>query len=205
VRQTLNITADTFVIGMAGRGTEQKGWRTALGAYLQLKENFPEHKFAWLCMGEGACLREIASEFNVSHSDICLLGNVDNPHYYMAACDVGLVPSSFSEGLPLCIIEFYEHGVPVIASDLCGIPEVIVPENYAPGGLLIEMNEALIPQQASLLAHLTRYVTEPALRVQHGLAALAIRQRFDMESFIAAHEKLYKRVLASKLVYTSSN
>jgi glycosyltransferase involved in cell wall biosynthesis len=195
VRQQLGIAPSTFVIGMAGRGTEQKGWRTALVAYQQLKERFPARQFAWLCMGEGPCLREIATELGTQYQDIKLLGSVDNPHYYMAACDVGLVPSSFSEGLPLCIVEFYEHGVPVIASDLCGIPEVIVPADHAPAGLLIDMDEALVPRTASLLAHLTAYVTQPALREQHGQAASEIRRRFDMETFVAAHERLYKRVV----------
>ena len=195
VRQHLSLAPDTFVIGMAGRGTEQKGWRTALAAYQQLKQQFPERQFAWLCMGEGPCLREIATELGDRHPDIRLLGSVDNPHYYMAACDVGLVPSSFSEGLPLCIVEFYEHGVPVIASDLCGIPEVIVPADHAPGGLLIEMDEALVPRTASLVAHLAAYVAQPTLRAQHGQAASDIRRRFDMETFVEAHERLYERVV----------
>ncbi len=203
VRQELNIAPDTFVVGMAGRGTEQKGWRTALGAYLQLKRQFPARQFAWLCMGEGPCLREIAAELGDQHPDIYLLGSIDNPHYYMAACDVGLVPSSFSEGLPLCIVEFYEHGVPVIASDLCGIPEVIVPADHAPGGQLIEMDEALVPRSASLLAGLARYVAEPQLREEHGRTALAIRQRFDMAPFVVAHEHLYTRVLAGQSLPSS--
>ncbi len=203
VRQALRITPNAFTVGMAGRGTEQKGWRTALTAYLQLKQQFPEQQFAWLCMGDGPCLREIAAELGNQHPDIRLLGSIDNPHYYMAACDVGLVPSSFSEGLPLCIVEFYEHGVPVIASDLCGIPEVIAPAHHTPGGLLIEMDEALVPRPASLQAHLASYVTQPVLREQHSQAALSIRQRFDMEPFVAAHEQLYKRVLAGEPVSTS--
>jgi glycosyltransferase involved in cell wall biosynthesis len=197
VRQELGIAPDTFVVGMVGRGTEQKGWRTALVAYQQLKQQFIGHQFAWLCMGEGPCLREIAAELGDQFPDIRLLGSIDNPHHYMAACDVGLVPSSFSEGLPLCIVEFYEHGVPVIASDLCGIPEVIVPPDHAPGGLLIEMDEALVPRTESLLQHLASYVTQPSLHQQHGQAAREIRKRFDMQPFVDAHEQLYRQVVAS--------
>jgi glycosyltransferase involved in cell wall biosynthesis len=197
VRQELGIAPDTFVVGMVGRGTEQKGWRTALVAYQQLKQQFAGRQFAWLCMGEGPCLREIAAEIGDQYPDIHLLGSIDNPHHYMAACDVGLVPSSFSEGLPLCIVEFYEHGVPVIASDLCGIPEVIAPANHTPGGLLIEMDEALVPRVESLLQHLAAYVTQLSLRQQHGQAAREIRKRFDMQPFVDAHEQLYRQVVAA--------
>jgi glycosyltransferase involved in cell wall biosynthesis len=200
VRAQLGVSSDTFVIGMAGRGTEQKGWRIALTAYQQLKQQFPKRKFAWLCMGEGPCLQEIKAELGTNNPDIYLLGSVDNPHYYMAACQVGLVPSSFSEGLPLCITEFYEHGVPVIASDLCGIPEVIVPTYHAPGGLLIEMDDALVPRVVSLLGHLVTYVTQPNLREEHGRAAREIRRRFDIEPFVEAHEQLYEQVLSGQLV-----
>jgi glycosyltransferase involved in cell wall biosynthesis len=200
VREELGIGADAFVVGMAGRGTEQKGWRTALAAYLQLKQQFPARRFAWLCMGEGACLREIKTELGDSHPDIYLLGSVDNPHYYMETCDVGLVPSSFSEGLPLCVLEFYEHGTPVIGSDLCGIPEVIEPADHAPAGQLIEMDEALVPRVDSLLRHLAAYVTHPDLLRQHGQAARDIRKRFDLEPFVTAHERLYERVLGGKLL-----
>jgi glycosyltransferase involved in cell wall biosynthesis len=203
IRAQLGIASDTFVVGMVGRGTEQKGWRVALAAYQQLKQQFPDRKFAWLCMGEGVCLQEIKAELGSGSPDIHLLGSVDNPHYYIAACEVGLVPSSFSEGLPLCIIEFYEHGVPVIASDLCGIPEVIVPADHAPGGLLIAMDEALMPQVSSLYANLVAYVTQPGLREQHGRAASSIRRRFDIEPFVVAHEHLYERVLNGQLPHTT--
>lgn len=198
IRQELGIAPGTFVFGMIARGTEQKGWRYALAAYQQLRARHPERKLAWLCMGEGPCLQEIRAELGDTQPDIIFLGSVDNPHYYMAACHVGLVPSSFSEGLPLSIVEFYEHKVPVIASDLCGIPEVIVPANLEPGGFLITMEDnGAIPRVDSLLASMERYVTDVALLERHGQAALRIREQFDMEPFIAAHDRLYVQVLAS--------
>lgn len=205
VRAELGLAPEAFVVGMAGRGTEQKGWRTALAAYQQLKQRFPARQFAWLCMGEGPCLREIAAELGQQHPDIHLLGSVDSPHYYMEACDVGLVPSSFSEGLPLCVLEFYEHGVPVIGSDLCGIPEVIVPADHAPAGQLIEMDEALVPRVPSLLAHLIAYVEQPALLRQHGAAARDLRRRFDLAPFVAAHEQLYEQVLAGQALSSTGH
>jgi glycosyltransferase involved in cell wall biosynthesis len=195
IRAELGIPADAFVFGMIARGTEQKGWRYALAAYLQLKARHPQRRLAWLCMGEGPCVREIQQEVGAANPDIIFLGSIDNPHYYMSVCQVGLVPSSFSEGLPLSIVEFYEHQVPVIASDLCGIPEVITPAGTEPGGQLIAMEEDATPQVASLLAAMERYVTDQALLAQHGQAALAIRRQFDMDQFVASHEQLYSQIL----------
>ncbi|UPL49839.1 glycosyltransferase family 4 protein [Hymenobacter sublimis] len=197
IHQELGIAPGSFVFGMGGRGTEQKGWHYALAAYQQLKQRHPTRKFAWLCMGEGPCLTAMQHELGDTAPDIIFLGNVQNPHYYMSACRVGLVPSSFNEGLPLTIVEFFEHRVPVIASDLCGIPEVIVPANHEPGGLLIEMEEDLTPRIASLLKNMEAYVTQPELWEEHAQAALSIRKMFDVEEFVQAHEQLYTKVLFS--------
>jgi glycosyltransferase involved in cell wall biosynthesis len=161
IRQQLGLTPDTLVFGMIGRGTEQKGWLYALEAYKQLTARHPERRCAWLCMGEGPCLEQMQAELGTTRPDILFVGSVDDPHYYMSACDVGLVPSCFSEGLPLSIVEFFEHGVPVIGSDLCGIPEAITPPGQEPGGLLIAMDEGTTPLVESLRAHMERYVLEP--------------------------------------------
>ncbi|GAB2775946.1 glycosyltransferase involved in cell wall biosynthesis [Hymenobacter luteus] len=197
LKQQLGIPAGALVFGMIARGTEQKGWRFALAAYQELKRRHPERQFAWLCMGEGPCIDEIRAELGDQYPDIIFVGNVDDPHYYMSACAVGLVPSSFSEGLPLSIVEFFEHRVPVIASDLCGIPEVIAPAGAEPGGFLIEMEEDSTPRLSSLLAHMEQYVQDAALLRRHGEAAFAIRRRFDMDQFVASHEQLYTKVVAS--------
>ncbi|WP_210116254.1 glycosyltransferase family 4 protein [Hymenobacter fodinae] len=197
IKESLGIMPNALVFGMIARGTEQKGWRFALAAYQQLKQQYPQRHFNWLCMGDGPCIQEIKAELGTQHPDIIFVGNVDDPHYYMSVCDVGIVPSSFSEGLPLSIVEFFEHRVPVIGSDLCGIPEVITPDNAEPGGFLIEMEEDSTPCISSLLSHMARYVDDATLLNKHGEAALAIRRRFDMDQFIAAHEQLYTHVLAS--------
>ena len=197
IRQSLHISSDALVFGMIGRGTEQKGWRFALTAYQELKRRYPARRFVWLCMGEGKCIQDLKMELGEKYPDIIFLGSIDNPHYYMSVCDVGLVPSSFSEGLPLSIVEFFEHQVPVIASDLCGIPEIIAPMYTAPGGFLIEMEEDSTPRVLSLLHCMEQYVNNPILLAQHGKNALLIRDRFDMEQFIDSHEQLYTRVLAN--------
>ena len=53
---------------------------------------------------------------------------------YMVAADVFVLPS-ISEGLPVVILEAMACGVPVIASRISGIPDVLVNEY---NGLLIE-------------------------------------------------------------------
>ena len=59
------------------------------------------------------------------------------------------------------------------------------------------MEEDATPRVADLLRHMEAYATDPDLRARHGRAALAIRRRFDMDQFVAAHERLYAHVLST--------
>lgn len=59
--------------------------------------------------------------------DITLVGHVDKPWLWYCAADVVAVPS-LTEGLGLSAIEALSTGCPVVASDVGGLPEVIVDE-----------------------------------------------------------------------------
>lgn len=195
-RARLDIGADSLVFGMIGRGTEQKGWRYAVAAFLELQQLEPGRNLTLLCMGDGPVLQELQAQYGVTQSGILFVGNVDDPHQFMPLCDVGLMPSCFSEGLPLSIIEFCEHGVPVIASELGGIPEIITPTDAEAGGQLIAMAKNATPQLSSLTQAMRRYVEQPELRARHSQGARQIRTKFDMQTCAAAYERLFAQVLA---------
>ncbi|OUJ73160.1 glycosyltransferase family 4 protein [Hymenobacter crusticola] len=198
IRQRLNIPATTLVFGMIGRGTAQKGWEYALRAYMQLKEQLPAQLMAFICMGAGPVLDELQKQVGASHSDIHFIGSVDDPHSWMPACDIGIMASCFSEGLPLSIIEFYEHGIPVVASTLGGIPEIVQPKDGTPGGLLVSMNSDATPRIEHLVEQMSVYATDSNLRIQHGVAAKHIRETFGMAACAEKYERLFQKVLAEK-------
>ncbi|SET75663.1 Glycosyltransferase involved in cell wall bisynthesis [Hymenobacter actinosclerus] len=195
-RRELGIEPTDLVFGMIGRGTEQKGWHYAVDAFLRLLENNPDRAMKFLCMGEGPALDDIRTRLGGQQPAIIFVGNVDNPHQYMPLCDIGLMPSCFSEGLPLSIIEFYEHGIPVIASNLGGIPEIITPANEAPGGQLVAMQPQGTPQPESLLSCMQQYIDAPAALAAHGQGARRIRTKFDMDTCAKAYQQLFTEILA---------
>ena len=195
-RANLGIVSGSLVFGMIGRGTEQKGWRYAVTAFLRLKELEPTHPLILLCLGDGSVLQELRQQLSHLHPDIVFVGNVDDPHQYMPLCDVGLMPSCFSEGLPLSIIEFYEHNIPVIASELGGIPEIITPVGEAPGCQLIAMEANASPQVASLVQAMRTYVLSTGLRAEHSRGARQIRAKFDMRTCAVAYKFFFQQVLA---------
>ncbi len=59
-----------------------------------------------------------------------------NYYQYMKSVDIGVLPSR-SEGIAPSIIEFMECGVPIVATNVGGTPEVIT-DSY--NGILVEKN-----------------------------------------------------------------
>lgn len=64
--------------------------------------------------------------------NIKLLGYVNDNSLikYYVSCDVVLMPSEYAEGFGLPIIEGYLFNKPVLASNRCAIPEVIISEDF---------------------------------------------------------------------------
>jgi glycosyltransferase involved in cell wall biosynthesis len=190
----LPIPAGSFVFGMVGRGTEQKGWSNALAAYVEVKKRYPKQRFAFVAMGDGAYLRTLRAEYEAVHPDIHFLGNVQTPHPYMRQCHIGLFPSWFSEAQPISIIEFFENGVPVIASPLGGIPEMVQPASGPTAGRLLQMNPDATPQQTDLVAAMSNYVESADLLATHARAAHELRNVYDVAHCAAQYEALFREV-----------
>jgi glycosyltransferase involved in cell wall biosynthesis len=106
-----------------------------------------------------------------------LLGYRDDVPAVLAAADIFVLPSYF-EGLPMSVIEAMLTGLPVIASDIDGPREQIVPEVT---GLLVP------PRQAAPLAEaLIRLVLDPATRVAMGAAGRTRAMKlYDEERVVA--------------------
>ena len=90
-----------------------------------------------------------------------LLGYRHDVAALLAAADIFVLPSYF-EGLPMSIIEAMLSGLPVVASDISGPREQVIPE----------VTGLLVPPRAiePLAAALSRLVGDPALRNAMGRA-----------------------------------
>jgi glycosyltransferase involved in cell wall biosynthesis len=94
-----------------------------------------------------------------------LAGRRDDVHAILSACDV-VVLASRREGMPLSLLEAMAHGLPVVATAVDGIPEIVASGR---SGLLVEPDD---PRALSwALAELAR---SPLRREQYGRAARAM-------------------------------
>ncbi len=119
-----------------------------------------------------------------------LLGDRSDVPRLLAAADV-FVCSSRSEGMPVSIIEAMAVGLPVVASAVGGVPEMV---DDGRTGLLVAPGEAAMFADA-----LARLIGDRTLREQMGRAGRKdALQRYDLPAFRRAHLELYARLLGER-------
>jgi glycosyltransferase involved in cell wall biosynthesis len=109
----------------------------------------------------------------------------------MAALDV-MVLFSLSESLPNVVLEAMAAGVPVVASRVGGVPELVRHEET---GLLITPGD-----EDELAAAIVHLLTQPSVRVHYGKRAREVaKANFDVEYVTQQYQELYLQLLAEKL------
>jgi len=134
LRIELGLNDDVHIIGMAARLTEQKGITYALTAFAQISEEYPDVHL--VIPGDGElkdALTAQAKQEGFSHR-IHFLGWRDDVLQLMAGYDIFLQPSLW-EGFGLVLLEAMSRRLPVVASRVSAIPEIIV---HGETGLLTE-------------------------------------------------------------------
>ncbi len=162
-------------IGIVGRLTARKGHRFLFEALriLMQQGRLPSPVRVWV-IGEGEdrdTLIESAQDLGLSEI-VRFVGPRADAASLMALLDVLAVPS-LMETTPFVILEAMAAGIPVVASRIYGIPEMI--EDHE-SGRLVEPGDA-----SDLAAALAPILADPELRTRYGRRG---RERF--ESIFAA-------------------
>jgi glycosyltransferase involved in cell wall biosynthesis len=119
-KRKLNIKPDEFVIGFAGRLVERKGWKEFISSAHELSSL----NIKFLIAGDGED-REKMLKLIGSNKNIMYLGYVSEMLKFYSYLDIFVIPSWW-EPMGLTEIEAQSMGVPVIASDVEGLNEIII-------------------------------------------------------------------------------
>jgi len=194
VRRELSLAPDVPVVGMTARVSPQKDYLTLARAAVEVRRAVPGVRF--VIVGDHTEHEAHREHFAMVREELVRLGVLDAFLFTGFRSDVGRVMRAFDvfvlsthfEGLPLVVLEAMSVGLPVVATAVNGIPEVIDSEEV---GLLHphEDSDALARQLIALL-------TDPARAARVGDAGRAlVRQRFGMETFAENVASLYRDAL----------
>ncbi len=105
--------------------------------------------------------------------------------------DFGVVPSTYPEPFGIVNLEYMACGLPVVATEVGGIPEVVVDGKT---GLLIEPNN---PQ--ALAAAIEKLLNAPDLRIKMGNAGRKrVEQNFTWGKHMQQLIEIYQKIMANK-------
>lgn len=173
-----------LVVGAVGRLDPMKGFDVLLRAASRLND------IQVVIVGEGderPRLEQLAAEQGVG-SRVLLPGWDDNARNWLSSFDVFALPSR-SEGFPLALLEAMFAGLPIVASRVGSVAEVITEGET---GLLVESGDV-----QGLVEALARLREDPALRERlKEKARVAATQKYTAEQMAAAYVKLWKGVAA---------
>jgi len=172
----------------AGRLAPEKGLHTLLQAWRRLETRVPLR-----IAGDGPLRPVLEAEVAGGLADVEMLGPLPRGELVKvlqgARCLV--VPSLWYEGFPMTIVEAFACGVPVIASRLGGLPEIVAEGRT---GLLFAPADP-----GDLARTLESAWTDPEALAEMGLAA---RREYEDHYTAARHaallEEVYARAIAAR-------
>ncbi|WHZ29216.1 MAG: hypothetical protein OJF51_004017 [Nitrospira sp.] len=189
-RKAFGVTDDVCVIGSVGRLTPVKGFPHLIKAVQLLTEQGLCVKL-WL-VGDGILNQELcrlAQDLGIAER-VVMLGHREDTYELLQAMDM-FVLSSLHEGIPMALLEAMAVGLPVIATRVGGIPEVI--EDRV-SGILVEPGD---PNGLALMCRRLMHDTASAERL--GQAARArVEERFSARTMAADVANVYRRLVGHK-------
>ena len=155
---------------------------TAIDAIAQVVKTYPTLRHLIIGGGEEyARLQQRITDLNLGEN-IFFLGHLHEAAWYLKAADVFIFPSR-SEALGYVAIEAAQAQVPIIASNVGGIPEIIT---HNESGYLVPSgdSQALTVALELFCEHPERFADFKDT-ASHGV------QHFSMENMVTATEALY--------------
>jgi glycosyltransferase involved in cell wall biosynthesis len=173
-----------WTVGTLGAFTAQKDPETWLATVQQVCREHPRARFLWAGEGELRARVEVGIRQAGLSDRVDLPGFVD-PESVWPRIDVLFLPSAF-EALGTVILDALARGVPVVATEVGGIPEVVRHER---DGLLAPRGDA-----ASLAGHLLRLARDPQLARSLAEAGRVRAQDFEIGKVVDRVVALYERL-----------
>jgi glycosyltransferase involved in cell wall biosynthesis len=185
ILKDLGLTPEDKIIGTIGSLNPAKDHKTLLEAFVKVKKSFKDAKL--LLIGEGplkVILQKYAQRWGVG-DDVIFAGYQEDAASLIPYMDIFVLPSK-TEAFGLAILEAMQAGVPIIATRVGGIPEVI---HHNHNGLLVPYGDVhKLAASINLLLNDKKLARKIINNYPETLA------RFTADKMAKAHTELYERL-----------
>ena len=186
VRAELGIGMDELVVAQIAVLRRAKGHEATAAAFARLRDQSAQVRL--LIVGDGPDREIVERAIEPLGPSALALGHRDDVMSVLDASDVVVYPSDI-DAFPTALLEAMAAGVPIVATAVGGIPEIVIGEET---GLLVSA-----PADADELASaLERVLEDGALRARLGRAGRARYEReFTATSWAGRLRDLYRQIL----------
>ena len=186
----LPLRPDVLLVGMIARmNATYKNHRDFIEIAARLSPRFPKVEF--VLVGDGPLRPELerrAQDLGIANK-ILFLGDRRDITAILASLDISVLASQ-TESLSNVVMESMAAGVPVVACDVGGNPELVSNKT----GILVPPNDPV-----SLAQAISQLLSDPDSRIELGRNAKRhAQQNFTIDRMRSQHEELYKELLARK-------
>ncbi len=182
-KESLNLPADSFVVGAVARFTEQKGLSYFIRAIAEVIKKIDRPDVRFLIVGYGKMeldLRMLADDLKVNSR--LTISPARDIKEILPILDIFVI-SSLWEGQPIAMLEAMAAGTPVVATSVGGIPEILVDSE---SGVLVE------PKDPVSLAHgIIKLIEHNDLRKQVSIKAKEQVQMYSLPVYIRKLETYF--------------
>jgi len=182
-RELLGDERRRLIIGV-GRLTAQKGWFDLISAMPAILNSHPDALL--LIVGQGTLrdgLQKHIDELGLTNS-VRLIGVRDDVTRLLAVRDL-LASASHWEGLPIAVLEAMAAGLPVVATRVGDVPNVVAPQT----GLLVDPH-----QPAQLARAIQEILDDPARGQEMGAAGRSLAlERHSPDRWLDSLHQVYSQ------------
>jgi glycosyltransferase involved in cell wall biosynthesis len=182
-RRALALPVDGTVVGWVGRLTHEKGADVLLDAFASAPALPP--RLSIVGAGPELDALQVQARSRGLEGRVQWHGFVPDAGQLLSAFDV-FVLSSRTEGTPIALFEAMAAGVPIVATSVGGVPDVITDAE----ALLVPPEDPL-----ALATAIRRVVDDPRVAAQRAAAArLRLAEKFAVDPWLSAYENVYRSV-----------
>ena len=198
LKRKLRVSDDARVLLSVGRLSKEKGHADLFHAFAELLSKSGDRRLRLIIVGSGpekTRLENLAAMLRISDC-VVFAGQCSDMAPFYAMADIMVLPSH-SEGSPNTVLEAIAAAVPIVATMVGGVPEILTNEQTA---LLVEKQNP-----TALATGVARFLDDEALRRRISSAARSLAGCYSPNEYCRTILSMYQRLLGSRRMQERRN